>query len=456
MNDKDPPPFGCTFGMHCLPVTGLTVRADTFSNDFFESIPSACDNNGQSILSDMENQHLDNFFSSTNPFDLLDSQPLPPVLESKASAHDYNNWEDFIAPPTVHRVTSTIPDQARLQNNFHQEPHFAPSLHSNFLANTEDELQAAATLFNQAQPSYTNGRSHSMHELPHATANFAVNAASDFGHTGLSMTMPPHGLLDERLRVLTPGHGGQAMDPQFPSQWSTSKAPQQQQPDFGPPLQKPDLKRSYTFGTDNSFNSSSGFLGLNGRSGSQVAARSSINDVDETHTHLLRAVAGIVEPPGTSPTTYVQTASSLAPGPGDDDDLSDEEVSDDEHDDRTSKKRKKSLARGAKDTPKKAARSAKARKVAVAEESASAKKKRTPAAAQRTHRENLTEEQKRSNHILSEQKRRDLIKQGYKDLNEVVPAVRGGGLSKSQVLVEAANFLEKLIEDNETYRRSAG
>jgi hypothetical protein len=49
-----------------------------------------------------------------------------------------------------------------------------------------------------------------------------------------------------------------------------------------------------------------------------------------------------------------------------------------------------------------------------------------------------------------------LIKQGYKDLNEVVPAVRGGGLSKSQVLVEAAAFLEKLIEDNNNYRRVVG
>lgn len=430
------------------------MRADTFSNDFFESIPPACNNNGQSILSDMENQHLDNFFSLTNPFDLIESQALPPALEAKASAHDYNNWEEFIAPPTVHRVTSTIPDQARLQNSFHTEPHYAPSLHSNFLANTEDELQAAATLFNQAQPSYTNGRSHSLHEQPHASANFAVNSTSDFSHTGLPMTIPPHRLMDERLGVLAPSHNGQGMDTQFPSQWSTSKAPQQQQADFGPPLQKLDLKRSYTFGTDNSFNSPSGFTGPNGRSASQIAARSSINDVEETHQHLLRAVAGIVEAPSTSPTTYTHTASSLALGPRDDDDQSDEDVSDDEHDDRPAKKRKKSLARVSKDTPKKAARNSKARKAVVAEESA--KKKRTPAAAQKMHRENLTEEQKRSNHILSEQKRRDLIKQGYKDLNEVVPAVRGGGLSKSQVLVEAANFLEKLIEDNETYRRSAG
>jgi len=85
------------------------------------------------------------------------------------------------------------------------------------------------------------------------------------------------------------------------------------------------------------------------------------------------------------------------------------------------------------------------------------KKKRAPATTtQKTHRENLTEEQKRNNHILSEQKRRDLIKQGYKDLNEVVPAVRGGGLSKSQILVEAANFLEGLIEGNERYRGVIG
>jgi hypothetical protein len=395
----------------------------------------------------VENQQLDNFFSSTNPFDLVDSQALPPALDTKASTHDYNNWEDFIAPPTVHRVTSTIPDQARLQNNFHQDQPYAPSLHTNFLGNTEDELQAATALFNQAQPSYANGLSHSFHGLSTASNSFAVNNAQDLILASLPMTGPQHGLIHERLGSLVPNHNTQGAHTPFAPQWATSKAPQQHQSDFGPPLQKFDLKRSYTFGTDNSFNNSSGYSLPNGHASGESAARASIQEIEETSHHILRAVAGI-EGPSTTSTTYTHALRD------DDDEQSDDAASEDEDEGRPTKKRKKSQTRSSRDTPKKVARNGKARKVSAAEENT--KKKRATAAAQKTHRENLTEEQKRSNHILSEQKRRDLIKQGYKDLNEVVPAVRGGGLSKSQVLVEAATFLEKLIEDNDSYRQAVG
>ncbi|KAK8200530.1 uncharacterized protein BKA78DRAFT_238518, partial [Phyllosticta capitalensis] len=64
-------------------------------------------------------------------------------------------------------------------------------------------------------------------------------------------------------------------------------------------------------------------------------------------------------------------------------------------------------------------------------------------------RENLTEEQKRSNHILSEQKRRNLIKNGFTELNELVPGLKAGGFSKSAMLMEAAKFLETMILGNQ-------
>src|SRR5690606_13228744 len=59
-------------------------------------------------------------------------------------------------------------------------------------------------------------------------------------------------------------------------------------------------------------------------------------------------------------------------------------------------------------------------------------------------RDNLTEEQKRENHILSEQKRRDLIRQGFSELCSLVPELREGGYSKSVVLMHAAAFLQDL------------
>lgn len=64
-------------------------------------------------------------------------------------------------------------------------------------------------------------------------------------------------------------------------------------------------------------------------------------------------------------------------------------------------------------------------------------------------RENLTEEQKRTNHILSEQKRRNLIRQGFDDLCSLVPGLRGGGFSKSAMLTQAADWLEDTMRGNE-------
>ncbi|KAB8235427.1 basic helix-loop-helix domain-containing protein [Aspergillus alliaceus] len=64
-------------------------------------------------------------------------------------------------------------------------------------------------------------------------------------------------------------------------------------------------------------------------------------------------------------------------------------------------------------------------------------------------RENLTEEQKRNNHILSEQKRRNLIRQGFDDLCTLVPGLKGGGFSKSAMLTQAADWLEDILRGNE-------
>ena len=78
----------------------------------------------------------------------------------------------------------------------------------------------------------------------------------------------------------------------------------------------------------------------------------------------------------------------------------------------------------------------------------SKRRKSGSSSATKPARENLTEDQKRENHIKSEQKRRTLIKEGFDDLNELVPDLRGGGHSKSVVLVMAADWLEDLIEGN--------
>lgn len=78
----------------------------------------------------------------------------------------------------------------------------------------------------------------------------------------------------------------------------------------------------------------------------------------------------------------------------------------------------------------------------------SKRRKSTASSATRLVRENLTENQKRENHIKSEQKRRTLIKEGFDDLNELVPDLRSGGFSKSVVLTMAADFLDDLVKEN--------
>ena len=64
-------------------------------------------------------------------------------------------------------------------------------------------------------------------------------------------------------------------------------------------------------------------------------------------------------------------------------------------------------------------------------------------------REKLTIEQKRRNHIRHEKKRRALIKDGFNDLTELIPELRGRTLSRSTILFKAADWLENLIQENE-------
>lgn len=128
-----------------------------------------------------------------------------------------------------------------------------------------------------------------------------------------------------------------------------------------------------------------------------------------------------------------------------------DESSADDDEERQLKKRRRRLppAKNGKRRSVPAATFAKSRRMSV--DDRIKKPRRKSVAGQKAQRENLTEEQKRNNHILSEQKRRNLIKRGFDDLHDLVPEIRNGGLSKSGVLTEAANFLQQLIEDNKRY-----
>ncbi|CAH0056530.1 unnamed protein product [Clonostachys solani] len=59
----------------------------------------------------------------------------------------------------------------------------------------------------------------------------------------------------------------------------------------------------------------------------------------------------------------------------------------------------------------------------------------------------LTEEEKKQNHIASEQKRRQAIREGFDRLTELVPGLEGQGRSEGLVLKRTVDFMRDKIEE---------
>jgi hypothetical protein len=68
------------------------------------------------------------------------------------------------------------------------------------------------------------------------------------------------------------------------------------------------------------------------------------------------------------------------------------------------------------------------------------------------HKELLSEEEKRNNHIASEQKRRGMIRTGFKDLTDIVPTLKNINNSKSTVLFKAVDYIKYLERRNRNLR----
>ncbi|BFZ64048.1 Transcription factor [Saitoella coloradoensis] len=66
----------------------------------------------------------------------------------------------------------------------------------------------------------------------------------------------------------------------------------------------------------------------------------------------------------------------------------------------------------------------------------------------------LTQEEKKANHIASEQKRRQAIRSGFERLAELVPGLsRSQGRSEAVVLKRSVDFLQDLIAEREALLR---
>jgi hypothetical protein len=440
MGDKDPSPFGCML----LPSAARRQPSLTPSPDTFTGFLDTPYDANHSLLTDVESQSIADFFTNTDPFHLSDPNVFPPPADSKDSVDDFASWGNFVTPATVHGVSTTIPDQAHLHNGyFNDHTYSQPPAPLTHLGNTQDDLQAASTLFHNSQSSYTNNRSHSFHGLPSSDRPPSANGSSNLDSNNKPMIITPHGPINEQLAALIPNHNREGtLDAQFAAQWVGTNAIQMYENE----LDRPNLKRSYTFGTDESFNNPAGYSGRLAPEGTDQMTHRMMHDMHPSQSSS-RAVgtngAGNHHEHGR---VLIAQSADLS-----EDEQSEEATSDEDEDEKPAKKRRKSKA--GKDSLRKGAKSGKSRKASAADESS---RRKRASAAQKLQRENLTEEQKRSNHILSEQKRRNLIKRGFDDLHDLVPEIRNGGLSKSSILTEAANFLEKMIEDNKAFKQLAG
>ncbi|GIK04838.1 hypothetical protein Aspvir_008935 [Aspergillus viridinutans] len=61
----------------------------------------------------------------------------------------------------------------------------------------------------------------------------------------------------------------------------------------------------------------------------------------------------------------------------------------------------------------------------------------------------LTEQEKKNNHIASEQKRRAAIREGFDRLTELVPGLEGQGRSESIVLRKTVDFIHLKLQERQ-------
>lgn len=312
-------------------------------------------------------------------------------------------------------------------------------------------MHVPSALFDNLHPSHMNGRAFSFHGMPSSSAN--PQNISPQGLHNVPMVNTSHGLINEQLAALLPNHHENgSIDASIAAQFASSDAQRRHEVELAQlERQRPHLKRSYTYGTDSAFNGSGFHLASPVETEDDITRRL-LGDLRHARP-LTRPATNGGDDAKPSPTGHFVHVSS-------EDDPESDEASDDNEDedeDRPAKKRRKArhlptnAARAAARKNSSAPRSSKNRKASLDDHAG--KKKRTSSAGQKPTRENLTEEQKRSNHILSEQKRRNLIKRGFDDLHDLVPEIRNGGLSKSSILVAAADFLDKIIQENDQHRQ---
>lgn len=405
------------------------------------------------ILDDEEAQNLIDFFKNTDP-NSDSSMPLP-------QPDSWDGATQFSFPPAeLHGVSTTIPeipDRSQYGHGYTPDQLYPTNSFPGVYPNTtHQDIEAASTLYRNAQIPLYNETPYGSHIGPLSNRRPSALDGSDFGHIPRVPTSQGH--LNEQLAAILPRHSiSGTVDASIAAQFSQAQDQHEVQlaQVHG---HRPSLKRSFTFGTDNAFNQT-GYVPASPLDTEAAVTQRLMNTVLHAAHPTNKDTGSTAE--NTRPSTPVDSPSSLPIRSqyiesGDDAQSRDETDGEDDRDrnGEPAKKRPKNKhetpARVKTEKGKESVgpRSGKARKASHHD---SAKRRHDLAQPHKNHRQNLTEEQKRNNHILSEQKRRNLIAKHYTDLNELVPDLRAASLSRSNVLQESAKYLERLVTENQKF-----
>lgn len=402
---------------------------------------------GPSLLDDNESKFLDSFFDGVNSdnfnYDFFSNAP--------DGSEGTFGWDEI--PPAFMGTTSSFGQQPVIGSHGVPETNFG-DLNSQMNAgpsippSTSADVLAAATLLQNG----STGRAHSISDAVLFSQDMHIPPTN--GHIrpqSISQYLPPrpHAGMQERHS------GDDFMRDTYYRDMVFGSQPDRALQRRASSQQKVDIR----WGSDAGFGSPQGFVAPADQEKLAASERSHLQSVENAFTIVSQMPSSAENSRPSSPVNSIAHPRTKSISKNDEDDPDSrprkrrksqyQKEEDDDNDSPLSAtpkqggKKRRPAKKGSKDSP--------------APESELSHKRRKSAAANavaaaKATRENLTEDQKRENHIKSEQKRRTLIREGFEDLGELVPGLKGGGFSKSAVLIMAADWLEELIQGNAVLR----
>lgn len=470
-SSSPPMPFGCTLNPYTRidSTNQLTWTLDSFQDvqDFpYHQPPAPAP--GPALLDDSESHMLDNFFDTIGS-GTLDSNDyyLDGLQHTKGDAPSEFDWIEGL-PPVFHGSTTSFthpPNQlAMAPQVLPNDASIAGHRHTNtpqqgqMLSPSAEIIAAASTLVQNGQLGMQNG---GVVSDPYAFRRPEATNTLQVPHSNRrSVGQLPAGLYNGRTSILpnrypsnTQLQAGSMVNGENMLGGLFYRDPNQGPASHLPPTKAVDIR----WGSDASF-FGHGFVA--------PPNQETVEEVTNTLLHKMECLEPQTSAANTRPSSptlrHKKRPDSVVNRDNFDDDAENGEDGDEDERLRARpRKRRKGKLKVEEDEgqqpvssrSRKRGKSVSTKKIMDSRRSpftdTTPKRERSQSGEQKSGRENLTTEQKRSNHIFSEQKRRNLIKQGFDDLCVLVPELKGGGFSKSAMLTQAADWLEELVRGNE-------